>query len=131
MFERVAIIVTVAFILIRFKFFQVMFHHDYLSKHKVLAVIIFFGLFGIVATYFGVSFNTDWLRLDRVTMELVSDEAIATFRVIAIAVAGLLGGDRVGVGESLFAGVHRLSLGGFTSVACMVLSVRLGWFDGF
>src|SRR5699024_9163001 len=110
MFERVAIIVTVAFILKRFKFFQDMFHHDYLSKHKELAVIIFFGLFGIVDTYFGVFFNTELLRLDRVTMELVSDEAIAISRVIAIVVAGLLGGYRVGVGAGLIAGVHRLTL---------------------
>ena len=131
MFERVAIIVTVAFILTRFKFFQDMFHHDYLSKHKELAAIIFFGLFGIVATYFGVSFNTESLRLDRVTMELVSDEAIANSRVIAIAVAGLLGGYRVGVGAGLIAGVHRLTLGGFTAVACSVATVISGAIAGF
>src|SRR5699024_12612953 len=91
MFERVAIIVTVAFILTRFKFFQNMFHHDYISKHKALAAIIFFGLFGIVATCFGVSFNTESLRLDRVTMDLVSDEASANSRGISIVVPSLLG----------------------------------------
>lgn len=130
MLERLGIIVTVAFLLTRFHFFQDMVHRDKLSRNQGYTAILFFGLFGILGTYFGVAFNTDTLHFNSVPPELVSDEAIANSRVIGIVLAGLLGGYKVGIGAGLIAGIHRFTLGGFTSIACAIATILAGVLAG-
>lgn len=131
MLERLGIIVTVAFLLTRFRFFQDMVHRDKLSRGQGYTAILFFGLFGVLGTYFGVAFNTDTLHFNSVALELASDEAIANSRVIGIVLAGLLGGYKVGIGAGLIAGIHRFTLGGFTALACGVATIIAGVLAGF
>ena len=126
MLERIGILVAVAFVLTRFRFFQDMIHQDQLNNRKQFTAILFFGLFGIMGTYYGVALNTDTLLFDSVTMDLAAEEAIANSRVIGVVIAGLLGGYRVGIGAGLIAGIHRLTLGGFTAVSCSLDSVIAG-----
>ncbi|HJF33432.1 MAG TPA: sensor histidine kinase [Sporosarcina psychrophila] len=126
MLERVGTIIAVAFILTRFRFFKNMVQHDKLDKKQKLAAIVFFGFFGILGTYFGVALNTDTLQFNSVSAELVADEAIANSRVIGVVIAGLLGGYRVGIGAGLIAGIHRMTLGGFTDIACGVSTIVAG-----
>ena len=57
---------------------------------------------------------------------LTSDEAIANSRVIGVVVAGLLGGYRVGIGAGLIAGIHRMTLGGFTAFSCGLSTIIAG-----
>lgn len=126
MLERVGTIVAVAFILTRFRFFKNMVHQDSLDRKQEMTAILFFGFFGIIGTYFGVAFNTHTLHFNSVSIELTTDEAIANSRVIGIVVAGLLGGYRLGVGAGLIAGIHRMSLGGFTAISCGVSTIISG-----
>lgn len=126
MLERVSIIVAMAFVLTRFRFFKMMTQHHKLSRKQNVSAIILFGLFGIIGTYFGVSFNTSTTHFESVSNNLAQEEAIANSRVIGVVVAGLLGGSRLGIGAGLIAGVHRLMLGGFTAVACSVSTVISG-----
>ncbi|MCG3086904.1 LytS/YhcK type 5TM receptor domain-containing protein [Sporosarcina cyprini] len=126
MLERVGTIVAVAFILTRFRFFKNMVHQDRLDRKQEMTAILFFGFFGIIGTYFGVAFNTQTLHFNSVSIELTMDEAIANSRVIGIVVAGLLGGYRLGVGAGLIAGIHRMSLGGFTAISCGVSTIISG-----
>ncbi|MBD7983789.1 sensor histidine kinase [Sporosarcina sp. Sa2YVA2] len=126
MLERVGTIVAVAFILTRFRFFKNMVHQDLLSRKQEITAILFFGFFGIIGTYFGVAFNTQTLNFNSVAIELKTDEAIANSRVIGIVVAGLLGGYRVGIGAGLIAGLHRMSLGGFTAISCGLSTIISG-----
>ncbi|WP_106496508.1 sensor histidine kinase [Lentibacillus sp. Marseille-P4043] len=130
MLERLGIIVTAAFILTRLRFFQDMIHRDKLTRKQEYIAIIFFGLFGIIGTYFGVTLNTETLHFNRFAIDLTSDEAIANSRVIGIVLAGLLGGYKVGIGAGLIAGIHRLTLGGFTGVACGLATVIAGFIAG-
>lgn len=127
MLERVGTIVAVAFILTRFRFFKNMIHQDTLSRRQELTAILFFGFFGIIGTYFGVAFNTGTTHFNSVTMGLAIDEAIANSRVIGIVVAGLLGGYRLGVGAGVIAGVHRMTLGGFTAISCGLSTIISGF----
>ena len=130
MLERVGMIVAVAFILTRFPFFKNLVHRDKLNRKQTFTAILFFGLFGIAGTYSGVAFNTDTLHFNSVLLELVSEEAIANSRVIGVVVAGLLGGYRVGLGVGLIAGLHRMTLGGFTAVSCGISTIAAGVIAG-
>jgi len=130
MLERVGMIVAVAFILTRFQFFKNLVHHDKLNRKQELTAILFFGFFGIVGTYFGVALNMNTLHFNSVATVLTSDEAIANSRVIGVVVAGLLGGYRVGIGAGLIAGIHRMTLGGFTAISCGLSTIVAGVIAG-
>ncbi len=128
MLERVGMIVAEAFILTRFGFFKALVNQDTLDRKQELTAILFFGCFGIVGTYFGVAFNTTTHNFTSVAMELASDEAIANSRVIGVVVAGLLGGRRLGVTAGIIAGIHRMTLGGFTAISCGLSTILSGLF---
>lgn len=130
MLERLGIIVTIAFILTRFRFFQSMVYQDKLRGRQQVVAILFFGFFGIIGTYSGLSFNTETMDFNRWAMNLGSDEAIANSRVIGVVLAGLLGGYRVGLGAGLIAGIHRFTLGGFTDIACGIAAIAAGIVSG-
>ncbi len=126
MLERLGLIVTIAFILTRFRFFREMIYQESLTAKQRWVAVLFFGFFGIFGTYTGVSFDTDTLQFSRWASELSSDEAIANSRVIGVVLAGLFGGYRVGIGAGLVAGVHRFTLGGFTAFSCGLASIFAG-----
>ncbi|TYS14481.1 sensor histidine kinase [Rossellomorea vietnamensis] len=130
MLERLGLIVTIAFILTRFRFFQSMVYQDKLRGRQQIVAILFFGFFGIIGTYSGLSFNTETMDFNRWAMNLGTDEAIANSRVIGVVLAGLLGGYRVGLGAGLIAGIHRFTLGGFTDIACGIASIAAGIVSG-
>ena len=130
MLERLGIIVTIAFILTRFRFFRGLIYHDSLNRRQQYFAILFFGFFGIIGTYSGMSFSTDTLHFNPWAADLASDEAIANSRVIGIVIAGLLGGYKVGIGAGLIAGLHRFTLGGFTALACGLAAIVAGIIAG-
>ncbi|WP_251550808.1 sensor histidine kinase [Neobacillus muris] len=126
MIERLGILVTIAFILTRLKFFRDMIYQEQLRRKQQFTAIMFFGFFGIIGTYSGLTLNPDTLQINRWTSGLTSDEAIANSRVIGVVLAGLLGGYKVGLGAGLIAGLHRFTLGGFTSLSCGLATILSG-----
>lgn len=72
------------------------------------------GLLGIVGTYWGVPV----------------EGALANTRVVGPMLAGLMGGPVAGLAAGLLAGLHRLTLGGFTGVACGVSTTCEGLLAG-
>ncbi|MFE8698908.1 LytS/YhcK type 5TM receptor domain-containing protein [Cytobacillus sp. FJAT-53684] len=131
MLERLGIIVTIAFILTRFQFFRDMIYGEKLNRHQQYTAILFFGFFGIIGTYSGLSLDTDTQSFNRWATELSSNEALANSRVIGVVLAGLLGGYKVGIGAGLIAGIHRFTLGGFTGIACGLATIISGLLAGF
>lgn len=132
MLERLGIIVTIAFVLTRFRFFREMIYKEKLGHIQQYAAILFFGFFGIIGTYSGVTFDAYSQEFNVIisTAGLGSDEAIANSRVIGVIMAGLLGGYKVGIGAGLIAGIHRFTLGGFTAVACGLAAILAGAISG-
>lgn len=131
MFERLGIIVAVAFIMTRFKFIRHLIDkREITQKHKI-SVIVMFGLFGILGTYSGLTVNADQATYTRWAIDLAEGEAIANSRVIGVVVAGLLGGWTVGLGAGLIAGLHRFFLGGFTGFACGLATIFAGLIAGY
>ncbi|WP_243300111.1 sensor histidine kinase [Bacillus litorisediminis] len=128
--ERLGIIVTIAFIVTRFRFFRQLLQTDHLERKQQVSAIIFFGIFGIIGTYTGLAFHTVSLEFDRFADNLAQQEALANSRVIGVVIAGILGGYKIGIGAGLIAGVHRFTLGGFTDVACGLSSIIAGVIAG-
>ena len=131
MLERLVIIVTVAFLVTRLPFFRHMIQRNEISRKHQYYAIAFFGLFGIIGTYSGVTFDTNSLQFNRWAYELYSEEAIANSRVIGIIIAGLLGGYKVGIGAGIISVLHRFSLGGFTAVSCGLSAILAGVLAGY
>src|SRR5690625_62544 len=131
MFERVGTIIAVAFILTRFDFFKNMIRHDKLAGQQEIKAIVFFAMFGIAGTYLGFTLNTSTLQFNSAIQGVVQEEAIANSRVIGVVIAGLLGGYRVGLGAGLIAGIHRMTLGGFTALSCGISTIIAGFLSGY
>lgn len=130
MLERLGIIVTIAFVLTRFRFFREMIYNERLARKQQYVAIGFFGFFGIIGTYTGLTFNTESFQFNAWPIGVSSDEAIANSRVIGVVLAGLLGGYRVGIGAGVIAGAHRYFLGGFTALACGLAAIIAGLISG-
>lgn len=128
--ERAGILIIVAFVLSRMRSFRQVIHNEHGLKAKVIMIIIF-GVFGIISNYTGIEIrhgtiiSKDWLT------DVHSNDAIANTRVMGVAIGGLLGGPIVGIGAGLIAGLHRLSLGGFTATACSISTILAGVVTGF
>lgn len=126
MTERIGIIVTIAFIVTRLRFFRTMISQDKLSPVQQMQAMLVFGVLGIIGTYTGITVSTDSLEVDKWMMQVSADEAIANSRVVGVVMAGLFGGYRIGLGAGLIAGLHRFTLGGFTSLACGLATILAG-----
>lgn len=126
MTERIGIIVTIAFIVTRLRFFRTMISQDKLAPVQQLQAILVFGVLGIVGTYTGITVNTESLEVNKWMMQVTGEEAIANSRVVGVVMAGLFGGYRIGLGAGLIAGLHRFTLGGFTSLACGLATILAG-----
>ncbi len=128
--ERIGLIVTLAFLLTRSKLFRKLLEHK-LDLNTKIKISLIFGLFGIVGTYTGVTVHTETSQaIYWVTNIISNEEAIANSRVVGVAIGGLLGGPLVGFGAGLIAGLHRITLGGFTGISCAVATVIEGTIAG-
>jgi phosphoserine phosphatase RsbU/P len=88
------------------------------KRARLLDNVIFvlvFGFFSIFGTYVGIP---------------GSYGAITNIRDVAPIVAGLVGGPYIGLVVGLIGGVHRLFLGGESSVACSLATVLAGLLAG-
>ncbi|MCF6094992.1 sensor histidine kinase [Microaerobacter geothermalis] len=112
--QGMSVVATIAFLLTRLPLVQRLFRQSISLKDKFLLILIFGGM-GIIGTYTGV---------------LMDGGAIANSRVIGVMVGGLFGGPVVGIGAGLLAGAHRLTLGGFTALACGIATTVEGLIGG-
>ncbi|MBO8172756.1 MAG: sensor histidine kinase [Bacillaceae bacterium] len=131
MLERMGILVTIAFLLTRVPVFRNMLRNGDETIWTRVRLIVAFGVMGIIGTYTGVPVDSEALTQFFPSYSLSVDEAIANARVVGVATAGLLGGPMMGLGAGVIAGLHRLSLGGFTAFACGVSTIVEGLFAGW
>jgi len=115
--NNMGLIIVLAVILSRLSIFKRLVTKQNINIQEKILLIIIFGVFGILGTYFGVRVNG----------------AIANSRVIGVLVGGLLGGPLVGLGAGFIAGFHRwaFDIGGFTALACAVSTLVEGGIGGF
>ncbi|MFZ7942704.1 LytS/YhcK type 5TM receptor domain-containing protein [Neobacillus sp. 19] len=130
MLEKVGIIVIVAFLLSQMRSFRQVIQNEHSRKEKIMLILLF-GSFGIISNYTGIEVHhhtigrPDWLT------EMDHESALANTRVMGIVIGGLLGGPTVGIGAGLVAGIHRLTLGGFTAFSCAFSTILAGIAAGY
>ncbi|GAB6158518.1 sensor histidine kinase [Desulfotomaculum varum] len=128
MVERMGIIVAIAFLFTRWPGFRSLLENRPDPRSKFMLALVF-GIFGIVGTYTGITVSPGEVQ-HRFPGALAYEDAIANSRAIGVMVAGLLGGPLTGLGAGLLAGVHRMSLGGFTDLACGISTAYEGLLAG-
>ncbi|NYB51367.1 MAG: SpoIIE family protein phosphatase [Methanobacteriaceae archaeon] len=111
--EKVCVIVVIAYLLSRFKYFNEVLDGKLTIKNQLILILIFGGI-SIYGSYSGVNIFG----------------AIANVRDLGPMVAGLVGGPIVGLGAGLIGGLHRLTMGGFTCIPCSLSTVLAGVFAG-
>ncbi|MBP3040303.1 sensor histidine kinase [Bacillaceae bacterium Marseille-Q3522] len=130
MIERVGILIIVAFLLSKMKSFRKIIHNEHGLKEKLIFIIIF-GTFGIISNYTGVQIENGIISSQTWQANVEDDSAIANTRIMGVVIGGLLGGPLVGIGSGLMAGIHRISLGGFTAVSCGISTIFAGFITGY
>ncbi|SHF25540.1 sensor histidine kinase [Desulforamulus putei] len=128
MAERMGIIVAIAFLFTRWSGFRTLLDNRPNPQSRFLLALIF-GFLGIIGTYTGITVSPGEVQ-HRFPGSLSYEDAIANSRAIGVMVAGLLGGPLTGLGAGLIAGIHRMSLGGFTDIACGISTVYEGLLGG-
>lgn len=131
MLERVGLIIVFAFLMSRWRLFRGMLFQDQGVKEKVWLIIIFSAL-SIVSSYTGIKIESGSINPlnQMIHSSINAEEAIANTRLIGVAIAGIFGGPFVGVSVGVIAGIHRITLGGFTAVACGVSTILAGFITG-
>jgi two-component system sensor histidine kinase LytS len=116
MFNRLGIIVILAFMLSKTKIFIRLLDKNKMSIGHKLLMALFFGMFGMIGTYQGIEING----------------ALANSRVVGVFVGGLFGGPFIGIVAGLITGFHRwaIDIGGFTAFACAVSTFLEGAMAG-
>jgi two-component system sensor histidine kinase LytS len=129
MLERVGILLIVVFLLSRMRSFRQIIHNEHGLKEKMLMIAIF-GAFGIISNYTGIEIRNGMILPQVWQTDVSYESALANTRVLGVALGGLLGGPLVGFGVGMIAGLHRLTLGGFTAVACCISTILAGLATG-
>jgi two-component system sensor histidine kinase LytS len=116
LFNQAGLIAILAFIISQSNNFRRILTRKKKQKKDLCIIILLFGSLGILGTYRGVPVHG----------------ALANSRVVAIFVAGLIGGPVAGLGAGILAGVHRwaIDIGGISSLACMVSTILEGLLGG-
>jgi sigma-B regulation protein RsbU (phosphoserine phosphatase) len=111
--QMMCVIIVVAYLLTRSKFFPDVLEGRLTIKIQVILILVF-GALSIYGTLSGV--------------EVMG--AIVNVRDLGPMLAGLLGGPVVGVGAGLIGAAYRMSLGGFTMYSCSLSTVLAGLLGG-
>ncbi|ABO51461.1 signal transduction histidine kinase, LytS [Desulforamulus reducens MI-1] len=128
MAQRMGFIVAIAFLFTRWQGFRSLLENRPTLKGKLYLGVIF-GIFGIIGTYTGITVTPREVQ-NLFPGTLAYEDAIANSRAIGVMVGGLLGGPLTGLLAGLIAGVHRMSMGGFTDMACGISTVYEGLLAG-
>ncbi|GAB6179520.1 sensor histidine kinase [Desulfotomaculum defluvii] len=119
---------AIAFLFTRWQGFRSLLENRPTLRGKIHLAIIF-GIFGIVGTYTGITITPGDVQ-ELFPGNLTYEDAIANSRAIGVMVGGLLGGPITGLLAGLIAGLQRMTMGGFTDVACGISTVYEGIIAG-
>ncbi len=132
MIERVGIVIILAFLLVNIPAFRrLLFSENWLDKVQ-LAII--FAIFAIIANATGIEIDPANQLHNKILLTAISPNySIVNARILAVSVAGIIGGPWVGGSVGLIAGLHRVILGGMAPEAWFYVpsSVLIGLLSGY
>lgn len=129
LFERSGLLLVFAFVLTRIPGFRSILYREYSGKMAIIHSFMF-GLFGIASTIAGVIIDGNEVITHHFIWSVEDDQMVVSLSLVAIVIAGLLGGPVVGLGSGLIAGTHLFLLGGIGWFANMVVNPITGLLAG-
>lgn len=129
LFERIGLLLVFAFVLTRTPGFRSLLYRDQSMKMSIVHICMF-GMFGIASTIAGVVIDGDTVITHQLVWTVADDQMVVSLSLVAIVIAGLLGGPVVGLGAGMITGTHLFFLGGIGWVANMLATPITGLLAG-
>ncbi|WP_404454831.1 histidine kinase [Virgibacillus necropolis] len=129
LFERLGLLLVLAFVLTRIPGFRSLLYREF-SKRMSFVHACMFGLFGIAGTITGVVIEGDSVVVRDFIWSVSDGQMVVSPSLVAIVIAGLLGGPVVGLGAGLIAGGHLFYLGGIGFIANSLVNPLTGLLAG-
>ncbi|PWA08386.1 sensor histidine kinase [Pueribacillus theae] len=129
LFERQGLLLDIAFVLTRTPGFRSLLYRESSLKMSIVHAFVF-GLFGIASTITGVVIGSDFVVIRDFVWTAEADQLVVGSSLVAIVIAGLLGGPVVGLGAGIIAGVHLMFVGGIGWLANGIVNPLTGLLAG-
>lgn len=130
LFERLGLLLVIAFVLTRSPGFRSLLYREFSIKMAGIHACVF-GLFGIAGTLTGVVIGNDFTVVHEFVWNVEDNQMVVSSSLVAIVIAGLLGGPVVGLGAGIIAGTHLFFLGGIGFLANSLVNPLTGLLAGF
>lgn len=128
--ERLCLLLIIAFVVTRIPGFRSLMYKE-LNVKMIFLHVFMFGFFGIIGTTVGVVMDTGQIEWRQFVLTASDDQYVVSLSLVAIVIAGLLGGPYVGLGAGIIAGVHLFFLGGIGVMANMLVNPLTGLLAGW
>lgn len=130
LFERLGLLLIIAFVMTRTPGFNSLLYRKYSVKMSLVHAGVF-GVFGMVSSMIGIVMSEDgMLSHTLVGFPVAEGEFVVSLSLVAIVIAGLLGGPTLGFGAGVIAGAHLFLLGGVGAMANAIVNPITGLLAG-
>lgn len=130
LFERLGLLLIIAFVMTRTPGFNSLLYRNYSVKMSLVHTGVF-GVFGIASTLTGIVIHESGEISHALILFPVDDqELVVSLSLVAIVIAGLLGGPTLGFGAGVITGIHLFFLGGIGGMANGVVNPITGLLAG-
>ncbi|MDY0406426.1 LytS/YhcK type 5TM receptor domain-containing protein [Virgibacillus sp. 179-BFC.A HS] len=130
LFERLGLLLVIAFVMTRTPGFKTMLYREFSWKMAIVHSCVF-GIFGIASTITGFVLDGKTVIHDFVWHTVGPDQLVVSSSLMAIVIAGLLGGPVVGFGAGMIAGIHLMYIGGIGWLANGIVNPLTGLLAGW
>lgn len=129
LFERLGLLLLLAFILTRIPGFRSLLDRELDVRTTVMHTVVF-GLLGVAGAIGGVIVKGETIVNRLWVLSVGEDEMLVSSSLVAVVIAGLLGGPYVGLGAGLISGAFVFSLGGIGLVSNSLANPLTGLLAG-
>lgn len=127
--ERIGLLLIIAFVLTRIPSFKTLLYRENDLKTTFIHSLLF-GIFGMISSHFGLIFVNGVIVDEIFVFTVAEDQMLISLSLIAVVIAGLLGGPKVGLGAGIITGIHLMFLGGIGWFANMLVNPVTGLLAG-
>lgn len=127
--ERIGLLLIIAFVLTRIPGFRSLLYRNSSTKMTLINIVLF-GVFGIISSTLGIVISGNEILTHGLILGVEDNEMIISMSLVAIVIAGLLGGPVVGLGAGVIAGIHLFFLGGIGWLANLLINPIAGLLAG-
>ncbi|RWR08444.1 LytS/YhcK type 5TM receptor domain-containing protein [Siminovitchia fortis] len=127
--QRLGLLLILAFLMTRIPSFRSLLDREMDTRTVILHAVIY-GLFGIAGTISGIVIENGNIVSQFILFPVQDHQLVVSSSLVAIVIAGLLGGPVVGMGAGLIGGIHLFYLGGLGNTAGCIVNILTGLLVG-